>query len=65
MLHLLRGLVLIFVAGVLVDAAIRISTGTTGTIEKSVVVAVGCLWMLAAWRALRDLGLRGLRGQAH
>jgi hypothetical protein len=62
MLQLLRVFVLIFFAGVLVNAAIRISTGTTGSIEKSVVAAAACVWMMAAWRELRDRGLRRLKG---
>jgi hypothetical protein len=64
MLHLLRILFLVVVAGVLVDAVVRISTGTTGTIEKSAVAGVACLWLVAAWRELRHLGL-SLRAQAH
>lgn len=65
MLHLLRVLFLVVVAGLLVEAVIRIGTGTTGTVEKSVVAAVGCLWILAAWRELRGLGLGTLGRRAH
>jgi hypothetical protein len=55
MLHLLRVLFVVVIAGILVEAVIRVGTGTTGTFEKIVVAAVGCLWMLAAWRELREL----------
>jgi hypothetical protein len=65
MLHMLRVLFLILIAGLLVEAVIRIGTGTTGTLEKCVVAAVGCLWILAAWRELRQLGLATLSHKAH
>jgi hypothetical protein len=65
MLRLLRILFLVVVAGLLFDAAVRISTGTTGTMEKSGVAIVACLWIVAAWRELRGLNLRRLRGPAH
>ena len=52
MLHLLRVIFLFLVAGILVKAGIRVDTGTTGTLEKSVVAGVGCLWAFAAWREL-------------
>jgi hypothetical protein len=65
MLHLLRVLFLVVVAGLLVEAVIRIGTGTTGTVEKSVVAAVGCLWILAASRELRELRLGTLKRKAH
>jgi hypothetical protein len=65
MLHLLRVLFLVLVGGLLVEAVIRIGTGTTGTLEKFVVAAVGCLWILAASRELRELRLGTLRRKAH
>jgi hypothetical protein len=65
MLHLLRVCFLVVIAGILVDAVIRIGTGTTGTVEKSVVLIVGCLWILAVWRELRALGRGPLLRKAH
>jgi hypothetical protein len=65
MLHLLRVLFLVVVAGLVVEAVIRIGTGTTGTVEKSVVAAVACLWILAASHELRELHLGALRRKAH
>jgi hypothetical protein len=65
MLQLLRVLFLVIVAGILVDAIIRIGTGTTGTLEKSAVAAIGCVWILACRRELRGLGLGALGRRTH
>jgi uncharacterized membrane protein YqjE len=64
MLHLLRVLFLVIVAGLLVEAVIRIATGTTGTVEKFVVASIACLWTLAASREWRELRLGTLNHKA-
>jgi hypothetical protein len=65
MLHLFRILFLIVVGCLLVGAVIRISTGSTGIVEKFAFAAVVCLWIRAAWRELRGLRLGTLKGKAH
>ena len=64
MLHMLRVLFLVVTAGLLVEAFVRIGTSTTGNLEKCVVAGVACLWMLAAWRELRQLDLGALGRKA-
>jgi hypothetical protein len=65
MLHLLRILFLVVVGCLVVGAVIRISTGSTGIVEKFAFAAVVCLWILAARRELRELRLGTLKGKAH
>jgi hypothetical protein len=65
MLHTLRVLFLVILAGILVQAVMRVGSGTTGLAEDSIVALVGCLWIVAAWSELRQLRLGMLGRKAH
>ena len=65
MLHALRVLFLVMLAGLLAQAVMRVGSGTTGPAEDSIVALAGCLWIVAAWSELRRLRLGILGRRAH
>ena len=65
MLHTLRVLFLVMLAGLLAQAVTRVAAGTTGPAEDSIVALVGCLWVVAARSELRQLRLGVLGRKAH
>jgi hypothetical protein len=65
MLHTLRVVFLVVLAGLLAQAVMRVAAGTTGPAEDSIVALVGCLWVVAAWSELRRLRLGVLGRKAH
>jgi hypothetical protein len=65
MLHLLRILFLILVGCILAGAIVRISSGSTGIVEKFAFAVAAFLWILAAWRELRELRLGTLSRNSH
>jgi hypothetical protein len=65
MLHTLRVLFLVMLAGLLAQAVMRVAAGTTGPAEDTIVALVGCLWVVAARSELRQLRLGVLGRKAH
>ena len=65
MLHTLRVLFLVMLAGLLAQAVMRVAAGTTGPAEDTIVALVGCLWVVAVRSELRQLRLGVLGRKAH